>query len=59
MTIQLNHTIVWCADQRKSAEFLCAILDRPEPRAFSHFLVVELDNGVSLDFCDDGDQPLA
>ena len=50
MTIQLNHTVVWCRDQKKSAEFLAEILGRPEPKRFMHFLVVELDNGVSLDF---------
>ncbi|MEO3428186.1 VOC family protein [Pelagibius sp. CAU 1746] len=50
MTIELNHTIVWCNDKRKSAAFLAEILGRPAPASFSHFLVVELDNGVSLDF---------
>lgn len=50
MSAQLNHTIVWCRDQEKSARFLTEILDRPAPIEFGHFLVVELDNGVSLDF---------
>jgi catechol 2,3-dioxygenase-like lactoylglutathione lyase family enzyme len=58
MSVQLNHTIVWCNDQRTSADFLAAILGRPEPTPFSRFLVVELDNGVSLDFFDDGDEPV-
>jgi catechol 2,3-dioxygenase-like lactoylglutathione lyase family enzyme len=50
MAVQLNHTIVWCADQAASSAFLARILGLPAPRAFFHFLVVDLDNGVSLDF---------
>ena len=50
MTVQLNHTIVWCNDQCRSANFFAAILGRPEPTRFGPFLVVHLDNGVSLDF---------
>ena len=52
MTAQLNHTIVWCRDQQKSAHFLAEMLGKPEPKRFARFLVVELDNGVSLDFAD-------
>lgn len=47
---QLNHTIVWCRDQAKSAAFLTEVLGLPAPRRFAHFLVVELENGVSLDY---------
>ena len=47
---ELNHTIVWCSDKRRSADFLVEILGRAPAQAFSHFLVVELDNRVSLDF---------
>ena len=50
MTAELNHTIVWCRDQEKSSAFLAEILGRPAPRRFAHFHVVDLDNGVSLDF---------
>jgi catechol 2,3-dioxygenase-like lactoylglutathione lyase family enzyme len=50
MSVELNHTIVWCNDKQKSATFLAEILGRPAPEPFYHFLVVELDNGVSLDF---------
>lgn len=50
MTTQLNHTIVWCSDNRRSSAFLADILDRPAPKQFHHFMVVELDNGVSMDF---------
>ena len=50
MSAQLNHTIIWCHDNVRSAAFLAEILDRPPPRTFHHFQVVDLDNGVSLDF---------
>src|SRR5688572_6178236 len=50
MTARLNHTIVWCRDNRVSAEFLAEMLGLPPPRTFLHFQVVELGNGVSLDF---------
>ena len=50
MPIQLNHTIVWCRDKMRSSAFLAEMLGRPPPRPFLHFMVVELDNGVSLDF---------
>ena len=47
---ELNHTIVWCSDKQHSADFLSQILGCPPARAFFHFLVVDLDNRVSLDF---------
>ena len=50
MSVQLNHTIVWCRDKQKSATFLTEILGVPAPTRFGPFLVVELSNGASLDF---------
>jgi catechol 2,3-dioxygenase-like lactoylglutathione lyase family enzyme len=50
MSVQLNHTIVWCHDQQRSATFLTGILGLPAAKSFGPFLVVELSNGVSLDF---------
>ena len=50
MPIQLNHTIVWCRDKMRSSAFLAEMLGRPAPRPFLHFMVVEFDNDVSLDF---------
>ena len=50
MSIALNHTIVWSKNKVESAGFLSDILGLPEPKPFSHFLVVEAANGVSLDF---------
>jgi len=52
VTAQLNHTIVWCRDKRRSATFLAEVLGLPQPIRFGPFLVVELANGVSLDFHD-------
>ena len=52
MSAQLNHTIVWCRDQQASAQFLAGMLGRPAPTRFGPFHVVEMDNGVSLDFHD-------
>ena len=40
------------SDQTMSARFLAEMLGRPAPTRFGHFDVVELDNGVSLDFAD-------
>jgi catechol 2,3-dioxygenase-like lactoylglutathione lyase family enzyme len=59
MSVQLNHTIVWCRDQQRSARFFTEIFGRSAPKPFGHFLVVELDNGVSLDFYDDREGEVA
>jgi len=48
--VQLNHTIVWCRDKQKSATFLTEVLGLPSPTPFGPMLVVQLNNGVSLDF---------
>jgi catechol 2,3-dioxygenase-like lactoylglutathione lyase family enzyme len=52
VSVQLNHTIVSCRDQQRSANFLAGILGLPAPVRFAHFLVVEADNDVSLDFAE-------
>ena len=52
MTAELNHTIVYCKNKSVSAPFLAEILGRPDPVSFPPFMVVALDNGVSLDFLD-------
>ena len=57
MTAQLNHTIVWCKDQQATARFLADMLGRPPPARFAHFDVVQLDNGVSLDFANTDQAP--
>ena len=50
MSAQLNHTIVWCRDKKKSSAFLVDLLGLQKPVAFGPMLVVQLENGVSLDF---------
>ena len=52
MAVQLNHTIVRVREKGKSARFLAELLDLPAAVPFGHFLVIELANGVSLDFMD-------
>src|SRR5260370_38009585 len=52
VSVQLNHTIVSCRDQQRSAAFLTGVLGLPAATRFAHFLVVEADNGVSLDFAE-------
>ena len=59
MTARLNHTIVWCRDQRKSAKFLTEVLGLPPPRRFMHFLVVDLANEVSVDYFEEKTDPIA
>ncbi|OBI99638.1 bleomycin resistance protein [Mycobacterium sp. 1165196.3] len=52
MTISFNHTIVASRDKRESAEFLTELFGLPSPKPFGHFMVVELEHGVSLDYAD-------
>jgi len=56
MSVQLNHTIVACRDQRRYATFLTEILGLPPATRFGHFLVVQADNGVSLDFSETSEE---
>ncbi|HEY0815707.1 MAG TPA: VOC family protein [Pseudonocardia sp.] len=56
MAIELNHTIVAARDRRAAARFVADVLGRPAPVPFGPFAVVELDNGVSLDFVDRSDE---
>jgi catechol 2,3-dioxygenase-like lactoylglutathione lyase family enzyme len=59
MAARLNHTIVWCRDQQKSATFLADILGLPPPRRFMGFLVVDLANDVSVDYLPAEREPIA
>jgi len=52
MSVQLNHTIVNVKDKRESASFLCDILGLAAPTPYGPFLVVQVDNNVSLDYLD-------
>jgi catechol 2,3-dioxygenase-like lactoylglutathione lyase family enzyme len=53
MPILLNHTIVRSRDKHESAAFLTDILGLPPPTTYGPFVVVQVDNEVSLDFADD------
>ncbi|HEY4008257.1 MAG TPA: VOC family protein [Pseudonocardia sp.] len=50
MAVELNHTIVASRDKERSAKDLAALLGLPEPAPFGPFQVVQVANGVSLDF---------
>jgi catechol 2,3-dioxygenase-like lactoylglutathione lyase family enzyme len=53
VTVKLNHTIVNVRDKRASANFFTELFGLPKAKPFgSYFLSVQLDNGVTLDFCD-------
>jgi catechol 2,3-dioxygenase-like lactoylglutathione lyase family enzyme len=56
MTVLLNHTIVWCRDKKVSARYLTDTLGLPDAKPWGPFMVVEMDNGVSLDYHDLSDQ---
>ena len=53
MAVQLNHTIVAARNRWESATFLTELLGLAPPTTYGPFAVVELANGVSLDFMDD------
>jgi len=53
MSIALNHTIVHATDPKRSAVFLSEILGLGSPTPYGPFVVVQVDNDVSLDFMAD------
>ena len=55
MAVSFNHTIVYAADKKASADFFAEIfgLDPPQPM-FGHFMTVLLEGGVALDYADTG-----
>jgi catechol 2,3-dioxygenase-like lactoylglutathione lyase family enzyme len=50
VAIELNHTIVHSTDKARAATFVTELFGLPPAKPFGHFLVVEVDNGVSLDY---------
>ena len=50
MPAQFNHTIANARDNAASASFLAELLGLPTPTTYGPFHVVELSNGVSLDY---------
>jgi catechol 2,3-dioxygenase-like lactoylglutathione lyase family enzyme len=57
MAVELNHTIVKCSDKDASARFMVELLGLEEPTRYGPFVVVQLANGVSLDYADDQGRP--
>jgi extradiol dioxygenase family protein len=57
MSVLLNHTIVQAHDKHASAQFLVEILGLEPPTTYGPFVVVQLANGVSLDYADDHGTP--
>ena len=55
MAVHLNHTIVAARNRDESAAFLADVLGVPPPKPFGPFTVVDLANGVSLDFMEESD----
>jgi len=53
MSVRLDHTIVAARDRWASATSLAEVLGQPAPTGFGPFAVVELDDGVSLDFMEE------
>ncbi len=56
MAVQLNHHIVHARDPEASARFLSEMLGLPAPSRFGPFVVVQTENGVSLDFIGTDDE---
>jgi catechol 2,3-dioxygenase-like lactoylglutathione lyase family enzyme len=54
MAVTLNHTIVRCSNQKESAQFYADVLGLAPPTSWGPFWVVDVSNGISLDFDEDG-----
>jgi catechol 2,3-dioxygenase-like lactoylglutathione lyase family enzyme len=50
MSVALHHTIVAGRDTQRSTQFLAGVLGLEAPHPVSHFIALELANGVTLDF---------
>jgi catechol 2,3-dioxygenase-like lactoylglutathione lyase family enzyme len=58
MTIRFNHTLVYARNKATSSAFLTDMLGLQPATPFGPFLVVELDNGASLDFLNVDNTPI-
>ena len=56
MSVELNHTIVPARDPGAAARFLAGILDLDEPKPWGPFVVLDVGNGLSLDYIDAGER---
>jgi catechol 2,3-dioxygenase-like lactoylglutathione lyase family enzyme len=52
VSVILNHTIVWSRDKKTSSGYLTQTLGLDDAKPFGPFMVVEMANGVSLDYHD-------
>ena len=52
MAVQLNHTLVNVRNKQESATFVADVLGLAAPTPYGTFLVVQVENDVSLDFID-------
>ena len=58
MSVQLNHTIVLSKDREASARFYADVLGVKVAGRMGPFVVVALDNDVTLDFVSVGNAPI-
>ena len=58
MVVQLNHTIVLTKDREAAARFYSEVLGVPVAGRMGPFVVLALDNAVTLDFMTAGDGPI-
>lgn len=52
MAVELNHVIIPSRDKVGSSRFLAEILGIDPPRPVSHFMALQMSNGVTLDYDD-------
>jgi catechol 2,3-dioxygenase-like lactoylglutathione lyase family enzyme len=50
MAVQLNHTIIWARDNKKSAYWYSELFELPEPYVMGPFYILAMENAVTLDF---------
>ncbi len=55
MAVELNHIIVPSRDKTAASKFLAEILGLDPPRPVSHFMALQVSNGVTLDYDDVAD----
>lgn len=56
MSIELNHTIVACRDKVRSSTFITELFGLPPATDYGPFKVVNVANGVSLDYIGGADE---
>lgn len=55
MSVELNHTIVPSREKEAAAAFLAGILGLEPAKPWGPFMVLDVGNGLSLDYIDAGD----